>query len=170
MDTLEQLIKWEFATNRLIAREAMCLDQRRWRDWRNLYADDCIFVMPTWKSAEEINNGNPELRLNLIYLKGRGQLDDRIFRVESRDSYASTPLDRTSHVVGSVVVDAIEGESVFATAGWIVRSYSWRQGTTLRSGRYAYELLMLHGELKIARKEIIIVDDCLEGSLDFYHV
>ena len=152
----------------LINREASLLDRRRWAEWIELYTEDAVYWVPSWANEEETTT-EPETQLNLIYLRNRGGLEDRVFRIESRDSYASVPLDRTVHVVGNVLVEAIEGDEVIATANCLIHSYGKRGGQT-RASLYDYRLRRTDGELRIARKKITFIDDKLEGPIDVYHI
>ena len=156
------------AVEELIYREACLLDDKKWRDWIALYAEDAVFWMPAWASEYE-TTADPELELNLIYLKGYANIEDRVFRVETGDSFASMPMDRTVHVVGNVHLTGVEGESVSARANWIVHSYGPHGGLT-RGGSYEYRLRQRAAEWKIARKKIVMIDDKLVGAVDFFHV
>jgi 3-phenylpropionate/cinnamic acid dioxygenase small subunit len=152
----------------LIYREATLLDRKKWEEWLDLYAEDAVYWVPAWRSEEETTD-DPDTQLNLIYLRNRGGLEDRVFRIESRDSYASVPLDRTVHLVGNVVVGDANGETVAATANCIVHTYGKKGGMT-RASLYDYELRRIGGALKIAKKKIIFIDDRLEGPIDVYHL
>jgi len=105
----------------LIYRESTLLDRREWDDWIDLYTEDAVYWVPSWANEEETTD-DPELQLNLIYLRNRGGLEDRVFRIESRDSYASVPLDRTVHVVGNVLVTDEKDDEVEATANCIIHT------------------------------------------------
>ena len=152
----------------LIYREATLLDRREWYDWIDLYTEDAVYWVPSWASEEETTD-DPELQLNLIYLRNRGGLEDRVFRIESRDSYASVPLDRTVHLVGNVLVGDSNGDAIEATANCLVHSYGKKGGLT-RGSLYDYTLRRVSGELRISRKKIIFIDDRLEGPIDIYHL
>ena len=152
----------------LIYREATLLDRREWYDWIDLYTEDAVYWVPSWASEEETTD-DPELQLNLIYLRNRGGLEDRVFRIESRDSYASVPLDRTVHLVGNVLVGDSRGDAIEATANCLVHSYGKKGGLT-RGSLYDYTLRRENGELRISRKKIIFIDDRLEGPIDIYHL
>ena len=152
----------------LIYREATLLDRREWYDWIDLYTEDAVYWVPSWASEEETTD-DPELQLNLIYLRNRGGLEDRVFRIESRDSYASVPLDRTVHLVGNVLVGNSNGDAIEATANCLVHSYGKKGGLT-RGSLYDYTLRRVSGELRISRKKIIFIDDRLEGPIDIYHL
>lgn len=153
----------------LIYWEATLLDRRRWDDWIGLYAEDAIFWAPTWANEEETTN-DPETQLNLIYFSNRGGLEDRIFRIESRDSYASLPLDRTVHVIGNVLIENIDGDEITAFANCLVHSYG-KKGAQTRASLYDFTLRRAEdGALKITRKKITLIDDRLEGPVDVYHL
>lgn len=152
----------------LVYREAMLIDRRRWDDWLDLYTEDAVFWVPSWASEEE-TTVEPETQLNLIYLRNRGGLEDRVFRIESRDSYASVPLDRTVHVVSNVLVEKVEGDDIEVTANCLVHTYGKKGGMT-RGGMYDFMLRRVDGALKIARKKITFIDDRLEGPVDVYHM
>lgn len=152
----------------LICREATYLDRHQWDDWIGLYTEDAVYWVPSWVNEEETTD-DPELQLNLIYLRNRGGLEDRVFRIESRDSYASVPLDRTVHMVGNIVVGGERGGEVEATANCLVHSYGKKGGLT-RGSLYDFTLRRVDGALRIARKKITLIDDRLEGPIDVYHL
>ena len=153
---------------RLVYREAMLLDRRRWDDWIAMFTEDAVYWVPAWKNEEETTD-DPDGQLNLIYLRNRGGLEDRVFRIESRDSYASVPLDRTVHVVSNVLVESETGDEIEATANCLVHTYGKKGGMT-RGGLYDYTLRRTGTGLKIARKKITFIDDRLEGPIDVYHM
>ncbi len=152
----------------LIYNEATLLDRREWDAWIALYTEDAVYWVPSWVNEEETTE-DPELQLNLIYLRNRGGLEDRVFRIESRDSYASVPLDRTVHVIGNVLVRKEGPEEVEATANCIIHTYGKKGGLT-RASLYDFILRRANGSLKIARKKITFIDDRLEGPIDVYHL
>ena len=153
---------------RLVYREAMLLDRRRWDDWINMFTEDAVYWVPAWKSEEETTN-DPDNQLNLIYLRNRGGLEDRVFRIETRDSYASVPLDRTVHVVSNILIEAETAHEIEVTANCLVHTYG-KKGSMTRGGRYDYSLRRVGVALKIARKKIVFIDDRLEGPIDVYHM
>jgi benzoate/toluate 1,2-dioxygenase subunit beta len=152
----------------LVYREAMLLDRRRWDDWIDLYTEDAMYWVPAWANEEDTTD-DPDTQLNLIYLQNRGGLEDRVFRIETRDSYASYPLDRTVHVVSNVLVEKAEGDMVEVTANCLVHSYG-KKGSLTRGGMYDFTLTRINGDLKISRKKIVFIDDRLEGPIDVYHL
>lgn len=152
----------------LVFEEAACLDERRWADWLALYAEDAVFWMPAWANESETTS-DPELELNLLYLKGRAALEDRVFRIESGDSFATVPMARTVHLVSNVRVLTHTGSAIKAAANWLVHSYGLH-GAITRGGRYEYSLRDEAGALRIAQKKIVMIDDKLVGPVDVFHI
>lgn len=68
---------------RVLFTEARLLDQKKFRDWVKLYADDAIFWVPAWKDEYETTS-NPNRELSMIYHENSYGLSDRIDRIQSR--------------------------------------------------------------------------------------
>ena len=150
-------------------REAQLLDQQKWSQWLDLYAEDAVF----WVPAPLMTGGyteNPELELNYVYIVGRAGLEARIVRIETNSSMASTPPPRTCHLVAGVTIDEASANDIRATASWQVVSFSEERGQQLRSGSYEYLLRRTGGSFAIARKKIVLVEHVIDGYFDVYSV
>lgn len=156
------------AVRDLIHKEAFFLDRRRWEDWLTLYSEDAVFWVPSWASEEETVS-DPETSLNLMYLTSRNALSDRVFRLSTKASLASVPLDRTTHVIGTIIVTRSNPAEIEASANWVVHSFG-RHGGFTRGGYYDYVLKSSSLELRIKSKKITLLDDRLETAVDFYHL
>ncbi len=156
------------AASTVVLYEALLLDEKKWAAWLDLFTDDAVLWVPAWKSELE-TTGDPENELNLLYLRGRAGLEDRVFRIEAGDSFASVPLDRTVHVVSGPIVTGESNGELEVAASWLCHVYGIR-GSFTRGGRYEYRLRNTDHGLKIARKKIIMIDDKLEGPVDVFHV
>ena len=152
----------------LIFWEATLLDRRRWEEWIELYSEDAVFWVPSW-ADEENTTDDPETQLNLMYFPSRSGIEDRVFRIESRDSYASLPLDRTVHLVGNVLIDKVVGEKIYALANCLVHTFG-KKGAQTRASLYDYIIRQGDNGLKIVHKKITFIDDRLEGPVDVYHL
>src|SRR5665213_474805 len=83
----------------LLEREASLLDEQRWDDWLALLSEACEYWMPSWKADETLTT-DPQAELSHFYYASRAGLEDRILRLRSGRSAASTPLPRTTHLIG----------------------------------------------------------------------
>ena len=92
------------AIEQFLYREARYLDDREFEKWLACYADDVEYWMPSWRRRR------PALRtrrreISLIYYHNRGGLEDRVFRIKTDRSSATTlPEPRTSHNISNVEV------------------------------------------------------------------
>jgi 3-phenylpropionate/cinnamic acid dioxygenase small subunit len=159
--------EWEIAQE-LIFLEAHHLDQKAWDDWLDLYTEDAVFWMPSWVNEFETTT-QPETELNLLYLKGKSHLEDRVYRLQTEDSFASVPSARTVHLVSNVRVSKVEAHEIKVHANWLVHSYGLH-GAINRGGYYDYTLRWVNSELKIAFKKVTMIDDKLVGPVDIFHV
>ncbi len=133
----------------LLYLEADLLDRRRWAEWLGLYTADCVFWVPSWASEDELTS-EPELEVNMIYLKGKPSLEARIHRLDSGHAYAQVPLARTTHLVDTIRVTAADGNDIEVSAKWLTLSVDARWGKQMRCGWYEYRLSRKAGELAIA--------------------
>ena len=91
------------AVRDLLYLEADLLDRREWARWAELYTEDCVYWVPSWATEDELIE-DPEISVNMIYLTGKPAIEARLYRLSSGQSYATTPLARTSHMVDTVRV------------------------------------------------------------------
>jgi benzoate/toluate 1,2-dioxygenase subunit beta len=152
----------------LIFEEAEYLDQKNWSSWLNLYSESCIFWAPAWIN-EHIYTTHPDEELNLLYLKGKQNLIDRVFRIETGDSFASLPMDRTAHLISNIRITGSQDKHHFVNANWLVHSYGIRDSLT-RGGSYQFIFEETHEGLKILQKKIVMINDKLVGPVDIYHL
>lgn len=152
----------------LLAREARYLDEKDWDAWLDLYAPDVEYFVPAWISEDGLSS-DPRTQLCLMYMDSRLGLEERIFRIRSRDSFASLPLDRTSHQTSNILVTGQDGDEVRVSASWLVHCVGPR-GDATRGGSYDYTLRRTADGLKIARKRTVMIDEKIEGTVDVYHI
>jgi benzoate/toluate 1,2-dioxygenase subunit beta len=159
----------QLEVERLLYREAYCLDTRDWQGWLACYWEDATFWIPAWANETELTR-DPEVELALMYMGDKTGLDDRVYRIMSRDSYASTPLPRSCHVVGNALILEASEDEVKAAASWTVHLYHMHKGARTHGGRYEYRLSRREEELKIAAKTVVFLNDKVDVPLDVYNV
>jgi 3-phenylpropionate/cinnamic acid dioxygenase small subunit len=152
----------------LLLREAAALDEARWDDWLELFTEDCEYWVPAWKNEHELTS-DPARQISLIYYDRRARLEERVQRIRSGLSAASTPLPRTLHVVTNIRLGRAQGDSLEAHAHWQVHAYRFQATETLY-GRYDYGLVRRDGQWRIRRKKIVLINDLINTVLDIYQV
>jgi len=156
------------AVTELLYREGAYLDARRWDEWLALYTEDCEYWMPAWDSEHELTR-DPRSEMSLIYYDSRIGLEERVVRIRSGLSAASTPLPRTVHMVTNVRLGERQGSEVIVHANWQTHALRQQESQTFY-GHYEYRLRNVKDEWRIARKKIILLNDVITTALDIYHI
>lgn len=149
-------------------REARHLDDRQWDDWLSCYAPEVTYWMPAWDDDDQLTE-DPQSQISLIYYPNREGLEDRVFRIKTERSGASTPEPRTSHAVNNVEVLARRGDAVDVRYNFHTLNHRYKVtdqffGTifvTLRDGAEG---------LRITAKKIVLKNDYIRQVIDVYHV
>ncbi|MBR8314083.1 benzoate 1,2-dioxygenase small subunit [Burkholderia dolosa] len=149
-------------------REARLLDDRRWDDWLACYTDDVTYWMPAWDDDDRLTD-DPHSQISLMYYADRGGLEDRVFRIKTERSGASTPEPRTSHNVTNVEVLAERGNEVDVRCNFHTLNHRYRV-TDQFFGTMFVTLRKVGDALLISSKKIVLKNDTIRQVLDVYHV
>jgi 3-phenylpropionate/cinnamic acid dioxygenase small subunit len=154
----------------LVHREARLLDEQRWDEWLALYAEDCEYWMPAWKADGTLTT-NPAAELSHIYYASRAGLEDRVVRIRSGKSAASTPIPRTAHILGSVLALESPADRLRLSSTWVCHVFFPRSRESHAFfGRSEHELAQRDSDWRIAKKKILLQNDYIPTMLDVYCV
>ena len=150
-------------------REARLLDDRRFEDWLECYRADAEFWMPAWDDAGGLTE-DPQAEISLIYYPTRGGLEDRVFRIRTdRSSATSLPEPRTGHNITNVEVLARRDGEVDVTFNWI--TFYFRYNTTDTYFGTTNVTLDVSGEKPlITKKRVVLKNDYIHHVVDIYMV
>ncbi|WP_421804477.1 benzoate 1,2-dioxygenase small subunit [Jejubacter calystegiae] len=149
--------------------EASLLDDRQWDEWISCYSPHVVYWMPAWGDDDRLTT-DPHSQISLIYYPNREGLEDRVYRIKTERSGASTPEPRTTHMISNVAILADNGASVDVRYNWATYSHRYKEtdvyfGTTfctLEQGE--------GGRPWITRKTIQLNNDYIRQVIDIYHV
>ncbi|MFC7448358.1 benzoate 1,2-dioxygenase small subunit [Rhodococcus daqingensis] len=150
-------------------REARLLDDREFEKWLECYHPDAEYWMPAWDDAGEITE-DPQSEISLVYYPNRGGLEDRVFRIRTdRSSATSLPEPRTGHNVTNVEVIERRGNEIDLRHNWF--SLYFRYNTTDTYFGTTFITLDVSGPSPvIRRKKIVLKNDYIHHVVDIYHV
>lgn len=149
-------------------KEARLLDDRQWDEWLTCYAPDVTYWMPAWDDDDQITE-DPHSQISLIYYPSRDGLEDRIFRIKTERSGASTPEPRTCHMIANVEVVAERGEEVDLRYNFHTLNHRYK--VTDHFFGTVFATLRKGGEgLIISSKKIVLKDDYIRQVIDVYHI
>ena len=149
-------------------REARLLDDRHWDDWLTCYAEDCRYWMPAWDDDDQITE-DPQAQISLIYYPDRGGLEDRVFRIKTERSGASTPEPRTSHAVQNVEIVADRGEEIDLRYNFHTLNHRYKVTDQFFGTIFVTLRVTADGPL-ICAKKIVLKNDYIRQVIDVYHV
>ncbi|MGI5467413.1 benzoate 1,2-dioxygenase small subunit [Streptomyces sp. CA-132043] len=150
-------------------REARYLDDREFEKWLECYHPDVEFWMPAWADDDELTR-DPRTEISLIYYANRGGLEDRVFRIRTdRSSATSLPEPRTGHNITNVEVVERRGDVVDLRFNWYTLYYRYQNidpyfGTSFYTVDFSGETPL------ITKKKVVLKNDCIHHVVDIYHI
>ncbi|MBZ9539018.1 MULTISPECIES: benzoate 1,2-dioxygenase small subunit [Modicisalibacter] len=149
-------------------REARLLDDRQWDEWLECYSKDAVFWMPAWDDDDQLTR-DPHSEISLIYYPNREGLEDRVYRIKTERSGASTPEPRTTHQVSNLEVLSQEGDTVELRFNWHTLSHRYKR-TDSYFGTCFYTL-DVSGETPLIKKKVVqLNNDYIHQVIDIYHI
>lgn len=152
----------------LIVSEGVYLDQREWDKWLDLYTEDASYWIPAWDDEYTVTN-DPNTQLSLIYYGNRSGLEDRVFRLKTERSLASTPLPRTCHMTANYRFEQQGDNELKVHSSWVTYSYRLKVSTHF-FGHQEHRIKRTEGGLKIAGRKITVLNDMIANVMDIYSV
>jgi 3-phenylpropionate/cinnamic acid dioxygenase small subunit len=133
--------------------EARLLDQRRFREWMELFAADGTYWVPAVPNQE-----SPFDQASLFY-DDRELMRTRVERLEHPRIHAQTPPSRTAHLVGNALVetaDAGKGEYVVGSTVIMIEYRDEQQ--RIFAGRQQHRLRREGDALRIVQKRVDLIN------------
>lgn len=152
----------------LVMLEGYLLDHREWDSWLDLYWDQSSYWVPAWKDEYTVTN-DPAGELSLIYYPNRSGLEDRIFRIRTHKSLASSPLPRTCHITSITRVTDLADGDVQVDANWVVHVYRLDRAHTF-FGQQTHVIRAFEDTLKIVSRLTRVNNDTIPDVLDVYSI
>lgn len=150
-------------------REARYLDDRDWDAWLSLYADDAEFWMPSWDDDDKLTE-NPQTEISLIWYGNKGGLQDRVFRIRTdRSSATSLPEPRTAHNISNVEILEQSGGITQLRFNWVTLSFRYKTTDTY-FGTSFYTLDISGSAPLIRKKKVVLKNDYIHHVVDIYHI
>lgn len=149
-------------------RGAELCDKQDWDAYLELYDEQSEFHVPQWDS-EHVYTTDPKSEMSLIYYSNRAGLEDRVFRLNTGLSSASTPLARTVHMLSNIRTQKNDDGTWLAKANWVTHYFVIGEAGHF-FGWSEYTLRPEGNSWKIVRKHAVILNDTIKHVLDFYHL
>jgi len=133
--------------------EARLLDERRFRDWMGLFADDGTYWVPAMPDQE-----SPFNQASLFY-DDRDLMRTRIERLEHPRIHVQTPPSRTAHLVGNALIESINETGHECVVGSTVIMVEYRdEQQRIFAGRQHHRLRREGDALRIVEKRVDLIN------------
>jgi 3-phenylpropionate/cinnamic acid dioxygenase small subunit len=143
----------------LLEREARLLDQLRYEDWLALYAQECIYWVPSTPKA-----GDPRREISVMF-DDRRRLEDRIYRLRTGFAWSQAPASRTVRLVTNVEVFATDRSDVHMVRSNFLISEFWGDETRVLTGWAGHRVARKgdRWEIRVKQVNLIDCDQCIRN-------
>lgn len=133
-------------------REARLQDTHEYDAWESLWTDDGVYWVPA--------NGtdtDPEREMSLIY-DNRSRIALRIRQLKTGRRHSQTPPSQLARIIGNVELLRSDGSDIGVACNSQIFETNLR-GDTMWAARCVYGLRRQGGELKMAYKKVVLVNN-----------
>ncbi|MBD2764046.1 benzoate 1,2-dioxygenase small subunit [Kocuria sp. cx-455] len=150
-------------------REARLLDDRDFDAWIECYDPSASYWMPAWDDDGQLTE-DPQREISLIYYDNRGGIEDRVFRIKTdRSSATSLPEPRTGHNITDVEILEQNGDEVKVRFNWFTLYFRYNVTDTY-FGYSLYTINMAGEQPKIMDKKVVLKNDYIHHVVDIYMI
>lgn len=131
--------------------EARLLDERRFREWMELFSEDGTYWVPAVQDQE-----SPFDQASLFY-DDRDLMRTRVERLEHPRIHVQTPPSRTAHLVGSVLIEQADAAEVLVGSTVIMVEYR-DDAQRVFAGRQHHRLRREGAGFRIVQKRVDLIN------------
>jgi benzoate/toluate 1,2-dioxygenase beta subunit len=136
----------------ILYREARLLDERRYRDWLEMFGEHATYWIPSNGAGTD-----PNREVSLIF-DDLPKLQDRVDRLLSGLAHAQSPPSKTNRLISNVRVESAAEMEAMVSSGFILYELR-RHKERVYSGRCEHSLVLINEKWKIASKKVVLVNN-----------
>lgn len=140
--------------------EAELLDERRLREWLDLFTDDLSYWMPIrhnpFERPEEVSEELSRPGEGYYFNDTKESLRIRVERLYSKSAWAEMPPSRTRRIISNIRVKKDNGSEIEVHSNFLVYRTRMEKDKDIFVGTRKDMLSRVNGELRIARRTIIL--------------
>ena len=145
-------------------REAELLDERRFEEWLDLFADDVRYWMPMRRNvpADEMEREFTREGLDVNWFdEGKDTLTRRVKQIRTGVHWAEQPPSRTCHMVSNVQVLSASAAELSVKSRFLLYRNRVETETDVLVGKREDVLRRVNGGFQIARRKIVLDQNVL---------
>ena len=139
-------------------REAWLLDERKYKEWLDLFTDDVLYFMPRRKNVprRELHRELTPLGDLAILEEDKRYLEMRVARLDTGMAWAEDPPSRTRHLIGNLQVTSSENDQAEARTAFLVYRSHLETDSQLLSGCREDVLRKVNGAWQVKKRTIVL--------------
>lgn len=141
------------AVTTFIYREARLQDEHQYEAWEKLWTEDGVYWVPA--NGVDID---PEKEMSIIY-DNRSRIALRVRQLMTGKHYTQTPQSRLRRLVSNIELLDEQASGDIAVASNSLIFESSLRDDTLWAARNEYQLRYVDGELRMAYKKVMLVNN-----------
>jgi benzoate/toluate 1,2-dioxygenase subunit beta len=134
-----------------VYREARYADEHDYDAWEALWTDDAVYWVPAGGDLAD-----PGGQMSVIY-DNRNRITTRLNQLRTGRRYAQTPPSSLRRVISNVELLGRDGGDTVVGANFVLAE-SRERGVVTWAGRITYRLRCVDGEMKLAAKQVLLVN------------
>jgi benzoate/toluate 1,2-dioxygenase subunit beta len=134
-----------------VFREARYADEHDYDAWEALWTDDAVYWVPAGGDLSA-----PADRMSVIY-DNRSRIATRLAQLRTGRRYAQIPPSGLRRVISNIEVLERAGPDTVVGANFVLAE-SRERGVEIWAGRVTYRLRMADGALRLAGKQVLLVN------------
>jgi 3-phenylpropionate/cinnamic acid dioxygenase small subunit len=138
--------------------EAWLLDERKFKEWLELFTDDVLYFMPRRKNVprREAHRELTPLGDLAILEEDKRYLQMRVARLDTGMAWAEDPPSRTRHMIGNLQAEPADNGEVQARTAFLVYRSHLETDHQLLSGYREDVLRKVDDGWKVAKRTIVL--------------
>jgi 3-phenylpropionate/cinnamic acid dioxygenase small subunit len=148
----------------LLRREAHLLDERRFREWLDLFTEDAAYVIPLTEAVQ----GDVAPAGHPIVKDSKDMLLARILKDETGFSHAEIPTSMTCHLISNIVVDESPEEDAEVRSAFMVRQARKLRDEAWWVGRRRDLIRRVDGQWRIAHRIVTLDTSLLPRGISIF--
>ncbi len=147
-------------------REAWLLDERKYKEWLDLFTDDVLYFMPRRKNVprRELHRELTPLGDLAILEEDKRNLEMRVARLDTGMAWAEDPPSRTRHMIGNIELAGEPGPELTVYSNFIVYRSRAESEEDFYVGARQDLLRRVDGALKIASRKMTLDQNVLSAK------
>jgi benzoate/toluate 1,2-dioxygenase subunit beta len=131
--------------------EARYADEHDYDAWEALWTDDALYWVPAGGDLSD-----PAGQMSVIY-DNRSRIATRLNQLRTGKRHAQSPPSNLRRVISNIEVLSREGSDVIVGANFVLAE-SRERGVEIWAGRTIYRLRPADGQIRLAGKQVLLVN------------